>query len=45
MGKKETIVSKLCKELETTKSTLYGYVGSNNELKYSAKRILEPQNN
>ncbi|MCF6767595.1 recombinase family protein [Thiotrichales bacterium 19S11-10] len=40
MGKKETVVSELCEELGTTRSTLYRYVAPDGSLRASAKMIL-----
>lgn len=40
MGKKETVVSKLCDELGVTRATLYRYVAPNGDLRQSAKTIL-----
>ncbi|MCF6768549.1 recombinase family protein [Thiotrichales bacterium 19S11-10] len=40
MGKKETVVSELCKELRVTRPTLYRYVGPDGALRSSAKLIL-----
>lgn len=41
MGKKETKVSELCKELGITRATLYRYVSPSGELRNSALKILE----
>jgi DNA invertase Pin-like site-specific DNA recombinase len=40
MGKKETIVANLCKELSVSKPTLYRYVSPTGELRPSAVRLL-----
>jgi DNA invertase Pin-like site-specific DNA recombinase len=40
MGKKETIVSELCKELGITRATLYRYVGPDGKLRQYGKRVL-----
>jgi DNA invertase Pin-like site-specific DNA recombinase len=40
MGKKETIVSRLCGELGITRATLYRYVGPNGKLREHGKRVL-----
>ncbi len=40
MGKKETIVSELCKELGTTRATLYRYLSPNGDLRKSAQIVL-----
>lgn len=41
MGKKETVVSELCKELGTTRATLYRYVAPDGSLRKSAKTVLQ----
>ena len=40
MGKKETIVSELCKELGITRATLYRYVSPSGELRNNALKML-----
>jgi DNA invertase Pin-like site-specific DNA recombinase len=40
MGKKETCVGDLCKELGVTRPTLYRYVGPNGELRENALSVL-----
>lgn len=40
MGKKETCVEDLCKELGVSRPTLYRYVGPNGELRDNALRVL-----
>jgi DNA invertase Pin-like site-specific DNA recombinase len=40
MGKNETLVSELSKELGITRSTLYRYVGPNGQLREYGKRVL-----
>ncbi len=40
MGKKETVVSDLCKELGVTRVTLYRYVGPDGKLRSYGKRVL-----
>lgn len=40
MGKKETVVSELCKELGITRATLYRYVSPAGELRNNALKIL-----
>ena len=40
MGQKETVISKLCKELSITKPTLYRYVAPNGVLREYGKRVL-----
>ena len=40
MGKKETVVSELCKELGITRATLYRYVSPAGELRNHALKIL-----
>jgi len=44
MGKKETVVSELCKELSTTRSTLYRYISPNGELRPSSIAVLKGKN-
>ena len=39
-GKKETEVSKLCKELGVTRATLYRYVNPEGKLREYGKRVL-----
>lgn len=41
MGKKETVVSELCKELGVTRATLYRYVGPDGSLRRHAKTMLQ----
>jgi len=41
MGKKETLVSELSKELGITRATLYRYVGPNGELRKYGKHVLD----
>lgn len=41
MGKKETNVSELCKELSIVRQTLYRYVGPDGRLRAAAQKILE----
>ncbi|MFH0928110.1 MAG: recombinase family protein [bacterium] len=41
MGKPETIVGKLCRELGITRQTLYRYVEPKGELRVDGKRLLE----
>lgn len=40
MGNKETVVSKLCKELGITKPTLYRYVDPKGNLREYGKKVL-----
>lgn len=40
MGKRETIVSDLCKELGITRATLYRYVGPDGKLRDYGERVL-----
>jgi DNA invertase Pin-like site-specific DNA recombinase len=40
MGKKETLVSELCKELGITRATLYRYISPSGELRDHGKRVL-----
>ena len=40
MGKKETVVSELCKELGITRATLYRYVSPSGELRNNALKML-----
>lgn len=40
MGKKETVVSELCKELGITRATLYRYVSTSDELRNNALKML-----
>lgn len=40
MGKRETRVSELCKELGITRATLYRYVGPKGELRAAAQKVL-----
>ena len=40
MGKRETVVSELCKELGITKPTLYRYVAPDGSLREHGKRLL-----
>lgn len=40
MGKKETVVSKLCVELGITRATLYRYISPTGELRDYGKRVL-----
>jgi len=40
MGKKETIVSELCKELNVTRQTVYRYVDSEGNLRKNGKIVL-----
>lgn len=42
MGKKETIVGDLCKELGITRPTIYRYVGPDGKLREYGKRVLQP---
>ncbi len=44
MGKTETIVGKLCRELGITRQTLYRYVDPKGELRLDGKRLLESGN-
>lgn len=41
MGKKETAVGKLCRELRITRQTLYRHVGPDGELRSDGKKMLE----
>lgn len=41
MGKKETVVGKLCRELGVTRQTLYRHVGPEGELRDDGKKLLE----
>ena len=41
MGKPETVVSKLCKELNISKQTLYRHVAPDGSLRSDGKRLLE----
>lgn len=41
MGKKETVVGKLCRELKITRQTLYRHVGPDGELRSDGKKLLE----
>lgn len=41
MGKKETVVGKLCRELRITRQTLYRHVGPDGELRSDGKKLLE----
>ena len=41
MGKKETIVSELCKELGTNRATLYRYVAPDGSLRKNAEIVLQ----
>jgi hypothetical protein len=41
MGKKETVVSELCKELGVVRQTLYRYVGPDGSLREAAEKILK----
>lgn len=41
MGKKETIVSELCKELGTNRATLYRYVSPDGSLRKNAEIVLQ----
>lgn len=41
MGKKETVVGDLCKELGVTRPTIYQYVGPDGQLRSYGKRVLE----
>jgi DNA invertase Pin-like site-specific DNA recombinase len=43
MGKKETRVGDLCKELGVSRPTLYRYVGPNGELRENALRVLNSE--
>ena len=40
MGKKETVVGDLCKELGITRPTIYRYVGPNGKVREYGKRVL-----
>ena len=40
MGKKETLVSELCKELGITRATLYRYISPTGELRDYGKRVI-----
>ncbi len=40
MGKKETLVSELCKELDITRATIYRYISPTGELRDYGKRVL-----
>jgi DNA invertase Pin-like site-specific DNA recombinase len=40
MGKKETVVSRLCDELGITRATLYRYIGPKGQLREYGKRVL-----
>jgi len=40
MGKRETILSHLCKELGIARATLYRYVGPDGKLREFGKRVL-----
>jgi DNA invertase Pin-like site-specific DNA recombinase len=40
MGKKETCISELCKELGVTRATLYRYVGPDGSLRKYGKQVL-----
>ena len=40
MGKKETVVSRLCDELGITRATLYRYIGPQGQLREYGKRVL-----
>ena len=44
MGKKETVVSHLCKELGVTRATLYRYVAPNGQLREAGERVLGKTN-
>lgn len=44
MEKKETVVTELCKELNTTRATLYRYVAPDGSLRRPAKIILNQEN-
>jgi len=41
MGKPETVVGKLCRELGVTRQTLYRYLDPNGVLRIDGKRLLE----
>lgn len=41
MGKKETIVSELCKELGTNRATLYRYISPDGSLRKNAEIVLQ----
>ena len=41
MGKKETVVGKLCRELGVTRQTLYRHVGPDGELRNDGKKLLD----
>lgn len=41
MGKKETVVGELCKELGVTRATLYRYVGPEGKLREYGHRVLK----
>ena len=43
MGKKETVVAELCKELGITRATLYRYVSPSGELRNNALKMLGEQ--
>lgn len=40
MGKKETVVSDLCKELGVTRATLYRYIGPDGQLREAGRKVL-----
>jgi DNA invertase Pin-like site-specific DNA recombinase len=40
MGKKETVVSELCRELGITRATLYRYIGPQGQLREHARQVL-----
>jgi DNA invertase Pin-like site-specific DNA recombinase len=40
MGKKETVISELCDELDITRATLYRYIGPKGQLREYGKRVL-----
>lgn len=40
IGKPETSVRDLCEELGITRQTLYGFVGSNGELRADSEKLL-----
>ncbi len=42
MGKPETVVGELCKELGTTRQTLYRHVAPDGTLRADGRRLLEP---
>ena len=44
MGKKETIVNELCKELGTTRATLYRYIAPDGSLRKNAEIVLQNKN-